>query len=117
MENARIAVFEDSHHIRGFLKLAAEMSSHSIVAEAAELQTAVEVIDQNEFDVAIVDGNLNPDKIDCTDGKTIITALKSKRPEAAIIWFSSIPAQAVNAECDADVGKDVFHALEAVDRL
>ncbi len=117
MENARIAVFEDSKVIRHLLKQVVEKNGHSVIAEAAELHTAVEVVNTYDFDVAIVDGNLDTDRIDCSDGKDIISELRSKRPETAIIWFSSIPAETVHADYDADAGKDAFTALDAINKL
>jgi DNA-binding response OmpR family regulator len=117
MENARIAVFEDKETIRNFLCAAVETTSHSIIGEAATLQDALQLIEDEEFDVAIVDGNLHPENGYCEDGKEIVAQVRAKKHAAKIIWFSAQPAKSVNIEVDIDTGKDIFGAVEAVDKL
>lgn len=117
MKEAKIAVFEDSELIQTMFQRAAESANHTIVATAQTLEESERVIDLTDFDVAVVDGNLDSDGVSCGDGLRIISKIRSQKVGAKIIWFSTIPATAVNAESDFDTGKDVFGALDLIDKI
>lgn len=117
MEKARLAVFEDSYNIREMLRIASEMAGHVVVAEAVTVDEALHIVSTNDFEIAIIDGNLNPGKIDCSDGKTILAEIRQRRPQATVVWFSNVPSETVSVDCDIDIGKDVFGVMEAIEAL
>ena len=116
MENARIVVFEDDPKVVKMLQTSADMTNQEIVGVANTLDESLNLIDLTEFDAAIVDGNLDSGTLDCSDGRKIVDAIRTKREGAVIVWFSSITAEDANVEIEPrlDIGKDVFGALEAI---
>lgn len=101
--------------MRELLYRMAEITGHTIVAEAVDVDTANDVIDDVEFDVAVVDGNLEGSKdFSCEDGKAVVNAIRSRRQGAKIIWFSSIRLPQAEVGYDFDSGKDVVSVMEAI---
>jgi DNA-binding NarL/FixJ family response regulator len=97
MQEARIVIFEDQENVRQLIKRNFEAENtgngydFSVVAEAATMESSrqlIETLDENEVDVAIVDGNLTLGETESDEGKEIINLLRSRLPTLAIIGYS-----------------------------
>jgi CheY-like chemotaxis protein len=118
LENARIAVFEDNETLRDLLRHMAALTGHTVVAEAINLDEATGVIENIEFDVAVVDGNLEKSRdLSCKDGKAVVNAIRTYRQGAKIIWFSSVPLPKTEVDYDFDSGKDVVTVMDAIEAI
>lgn len=114
MENARIVIFEDNASIRNILTTVMDMSSHSIVAEAATAADALAVVDRMaagelEADVVVLDGNLDKDSTKCENAKQIAAAMREAGLTAKIIGFSSYELKDFGIAVDVDLTKQ--HAM------
>lgn len=92
MERANIAIFEDDESLREMLGMIAALYGHDVTAYARSMPEAVAVIETmaaGEIDVAIVDGNLDRQKIDGHDGAEITRLLHEKFEDTVVIGFSA----------------------------
>ena len=118
MENARIAVFEDNEAMRDLLRRMADLTGHAVVAEAVNLEEASDIIENIEFDVAVVDGNLEKAAdLSCRDGKAVVNAIRTHRQGAKIIWFSSLSVPKTEVDYDFDSGKDIVGVMDAIEAI
>lgn len=88
VEHAKIFYAEDSSMVRRSLKRLLEDVGHEVVIEAETLEDALASIKMAKdlgVRVAIVDGNLSPNDLSCTDGRVLSAALKEAIPNIFII--------------------------------
>lgn len=107
MDGARVAIFEDQEGIREILRRGLSSNGHTVTFQAESMdaaRNALEGVNENDFDIAIVDGNLDSDTISGEDGAEIASLIRRKAANVAIIGFS---ASAPVVGADVDVGKDI----------
>jgi CheY-like chemotaxis protein len=105
MENARVVVIEDNPIPRRIVRAALETNGHQIVAEAASMEQAMEVIgrlaiNELEADVILLDGNLDSNKVDYSDARQIMAELKQANIGAAVLGFSGELLKDINPPID-----------------
>ena len=123
MENARVAIFEDDPQIQRLLAMfVVEQGLHRIVALARSIEEAVTAIDALEpdgLDVALVDGNLSPGREDSAEGAQIAAMLRAKFGDmVTIIGISGsnpIGAADINiTKGESPVGMEVVQAIREI---
>lgn len=117
MEGARIAIFEDNEDVRTLLSLNLGMFGHSVAVAAESMdaaRSAIETSGDDDFDVAIVDANLDPGTVRGENGDEIARLLRQKAARVAIISFSA--SHHVEGS-DVDAGKDVNTVVELIATL
>jgi DNA-binding response OmpR family regulator len=91
MEGARVGIFEDDTRWVSLLKDVIEEHGHTVAVAAGsieEARAAIEELDEDALDVAVVDGNLDPDVRTGDDGAEISRLLQGKLGSVTIIGFS-----------------------------
>lgn len=81
MDHARVAVFEDQESIRQILSLSLSARGHTVALEACDMDAArnlIETLEEDSFDVAVVDGNLGEGTVSGDDGAEIARLLRQK---------------------------------------
>lgn len=117
MDGARVAVFEDNEDIRALLSINLGVSGHSIAVEVesmSEARSVIEASDDDSFDVAVVDANLDPGVVMGENGDEIARLLRLKVGRVAIISFS---ASHFVLGADSDAGKDIRTVLDLISKL
>lgn len=117
MDGARVAIFEDHEGIREILSLGLTTHGHTVTLQAGSMDAArdaLQVITDDDFDIAIVDGNLDGGKISGEDGAEIASLIRQKAAKVAIIGFSaSLPVEGAHV----DVGKDINGVINHITGL
>lgn len=91
MEQAKIAIFEDSPLLQDNLATILALENHQVIAQASSMQSAEEIIEElldGSLDVAIVDGNLSPGAYGCSEGVLIARLLHEKFSAVTVISYS-----------------------------
>jgi len=91
MHEAKVGIFDDNKPIRIVLRGIVESESHQVVAEAASVQEAIEIIEglsEGDIDVALVDGNLDGPRAGGADGELIASLLRERFSRMVIIGIS-----------------------------
>lgn len=91
MEQARIAVFEDSLELQDNLAMILGLEKHQVVAQARTICEAEDIICElpiDSLDIAIVDGNLSPGASGCAEGVHITRLLHEKFSLVTVIGYS-----------------------------
>lgn len=121
MEKAKIALIEDNERIRTIAKSVLEGEDHTVVAEAATLEQALEVVDNAAtgdltLDVVFLDGKLRKDAALGEDASIISRYMRDRHLAAHVIGFSM--SELPEDVCDAAVeNKDVIKALDIIKDL
>lgn len=121
MEKAKIALFEDNDRIRAMAKSILEGEMHTVVAEAATLGEAIDVIDRAAagemvIDVVFMDGKLREEAALGEDARIISQHIKANKLSPHVIGFSM--SELSEGVCDTVVDdKDVFMGLDVIDQL
>lgn len=92
MEHAKIGIFDDTEFIRSVFREFLELDGHIVVTEAGSVETSMDAIDRMEpdsIDVAIVDGNFSGTRLDSAEGAEIAGAIRRRLPDVVIIGLSS----------------------------
>ncbi len=121
MERAKIAIIEDDERIRTIAKTILEREDHTVVAEAATLDQAFEVVDSVAtgdlaVDVVFLDGKIRKEAALGEDAGIISRYMRDKQLSAHVIGFSM-------SELPEDVydtyvkNKDVIQALDIIKQL
>lgn len=91
-EYAKIFLAEDDKievvNTRWFLK---EKGGHEVVLEAKSLEEALDMVPkllEKGVNIAVVDGNLSPEKHDGEDGAKVAEAIRKQAPGVKIIAYS-----------------------------
>lgn len=117
MDGARVAIFEDHEGIREILSLGLITNGHTVMLQAGSMnaaRTALIDLTENDFDIAIVDGNLDGGTISGEDGAEITRIIRQKAANVAIIGFSaSSPVEGA----DLDAGKDINGVINLITGL
>ena len=82
----RIVIGEDSALFREGLARLLEDAGHEVVGRAADAVTLVEVVEQEQPDLAVIDVRMPPDGTD--DGARAARTLRERQPELAIVMLS-----------------------------
>ncbi len=93
MKRAKVGIFEDDVDWRELLTEIVEDSGHSVavaVRDMDEARAAIDDLEEGSLDVAIVDGNLNPNESTGADGAEITRLLHKKLGAITVIGFSGI---------------------------
>ena len=91
MEGARVGLFEDSKQWAELVTEIVGDEGHTVTVKAATIEEARSVIDgleEGSLDVAIVDGNLNPNTSSGADGVEVTRLLREKVGAVTVIGFS-----------------------------
>ncbi len=91
MDGAKVGIFEDHKGWCEVLTEILEENGHTVVAIACsmnEARTAIDGLGEGSLDVAVVDGNLNPNTDTGDDGAEITRLLKERLGGIVIIGFS-----------------------------
>lgn len=117
MNGARVAIFEDQEAIREILSLSLTTRGHMVTLEAESMEaarSALDLISEDDFDVAIVDGNLDVGTISGENGAEIASLIRQKAARVAIIGFSaSSPVEGA----DSDAGKNIKTVVDLIASL
>lgn len=103
-EKAKVFVVEDDKFWQMAIKGVLEDAGHSVVASATTLDEALVMVEQLKemgVDVAVLDGNLDPDEYQGFDGQTVLRAIQEKAPEVKTIGMSGNSVKGT----DIDLGK------------
>lgn len=110
----RVGIFEDDESVRGLISDIVAMDGHDIVAEAASMREALEIIaglGRRALDVAFVDGNLTPGITTGADGAEIARLLRETvGEEVVVVGFSGsndIPGAAYNLRKPGNPIRDI----------
>lgn len=123
MENARVGIIEDNELVRGMLsRFVVEMGLHEIVFTAQtmnEALAAIESLQPGDVDVALVDGNLSPNRDDSSEGAQISELLRAKLGETVTIIGISGSGPVEGADINipktgTSVGMDVVQAISRI---
>lgn len=116
-EKAKVAVFEDDKRWSDIYRYLLEDAGHKIVVSAATRESALKAVQQFKelgVQVAIVDGNLNPNDADGADGQAVLAAIRSTAQDVKTVGVSALSVRGV----DVNVGKSRIENLgEAVTNL
>ncbi len=114
MENAKVAIFEDREELRRLLSNQLVTTGHQVVAEADSLRAAGQVINHlapGDIDIALLDGNFTPGRLDSGEGRTIARLLRARLGETVRIInisYSEAPIEGA----DIQIPKDDLRAIE-----
>lgn len=118
MNNPRVAIFEDNTMQISMLLSTFEIENvgAKVIATAKTLDEAEKVIQESEedIDVAVVDGNLDSEDVNCADGMRIVNLLRAMRPDTKIVWHSTFPATILDVEIDFDSTKNAFDVADYI---
>jgi CheY-like chemotaxis protein len=92
MDKARVAIFEDSEAMQQVVSHIVQANGHLVVAQARTLGEAESVIaslEPGNLDVAVVDGNLDSERLGGYDGARVARLLREKLGEVMIIGYSA----------------------------
>jgi CheY-like chemotaxis protein len=92
MEDARIVLFEDHETIRRYMCRSITRLGHAVVREAASWEESLPLVEQlqeDEFDVAVIDGNMGSGRSGTADGSDIAYLIADRFPEKMIIGHSA----------------------------
>lgn len=122
MEGARIAVIEDREQLRQAMRLLLEHHGHEVVAEAADLDEALALVDDMadgvvKADVMLLDGNLQPATDTGEDARLISERVLNRGLAIAVLGFSLGSMHRYGVEVTADPGKDPIAVVEAIAAL
>jgi CheY-like chemotaxis protein len=117
MENARIVVFEDQARAQDLFKKILTQAGHEVIATAQTRADAIRAVNEADFDVAVVDGNLDAFDEDCSDGRAITEEIRKQKHGAKIVWFSSFEADKLGIDCDADSKKNFNAVIELIENF
>ena len=112
-EKAKVFIAEDDADFLDTLRPVLEDAGHTITFTADSLESALSAIGDFKrlgIQVAIVDGNLNPNVRSGTDGRQLVNTIRRLSPDVRIIGMSSgsIP------NVDVDLGKQRFEEVGKV---
>ncbi len=88
---AKVFLAEDDDSYAGALTKILELDGHQIILRVSSLQAALEAIlgmNEDEVDVALVDGNLSEDSLGGDDGQRIAEEFRSKFPDKPLLAIS-----------------------------
>lgn len=109
-EKARVFVAEDNPNYLNAFKGQLETAGHSVLLTATTLRDALGAVQQFEqlrIQVAIIDGNLDPNDTSGYDGQRIVDAIGRLAPNIKIVGMSSSSIKGVTV----DLGKRNYHKL------
>lgn len=87
----KIGIFEDDEDWYEILTEIVEKNGHRVAASAKsmdEARTTIESLEEGSLDVAVVDGNLNPNTSTGADGAEVTRLLREKLGNITVIGFS-----------------------------
>jgi response regulator of citrate/malate metabolism len=119
MENIKVLICEDQRYLQNMIRMfLVEMGLHEVVGQAHSVDEARELIGQLEvgdFQVALVDGNYSPDRIDSAEGTEIIRMLRAKfGKEVKIVGISSATPM---EDADENISKNGMEIVETIKKL
>lgn len=91
MNGAKVGIFEDDQDWHEILTEIVEENGHRVAVSAKsmdEAREAIESLEEGSLDVAIVDGNLNPNTRTGADGAEVTRLLREKLGNLTVIGFS-----------------------------
>ncbi|MDO8573572.1 MAG: hypothetical protein Q7R77_02370 [Candidatus Daviesbacteria bacterium] len=109
-EKARVAIFEDNLMFLDAFKTRIIAAGHNVVSEATNLRTALEAVEQFEqlgVQVAIIDGNLDPNNTSGYDGRALVAAINRLAPIVKTVGMSNSSVEGVTI----DLGKRNYPKL------
>lgn len=119
MENAKVAIFEDSEDWQALFGETVEDAGHTVVGRAIsmpEAESLVDTLEEGSVDVAIVDGNLSRD-VSGADGERIAGLLHQKFDGIMVIGASSsedVRGADVNFSKVGDITDGIEQAIQAI---
>lgn len=106
-ERENVIIIEDDREDLMKAVKALKSAGHIVVQTYTSYPTAMQGIESGlaeSITVAVVDGNLEYNKLDCQDGREISAAIKKARPEIVVVAYTS-SSQNKAIFGDAYVGK------------
>lgn len=122
MENAKITIIEDSESLRGAATIFLEARGHTVVAQAATLDAALDLVDRIadntlESDVIVLDGNLTPHTETGADARRIMERITERGVGSAVLGFSEKSMNDYGIEVTIDAGKSLAAVNKAISEL
>lgn len=122
MEGARTVVIEDLEIMREVARVNLEACGHSVVAEAASLSAAYNVVSQLasgdiEADVILLDGNLRENTDTYQDARDIFDFIKEQGIDLPVLGFSLGSLIKHGIPVTRDVGKRPQNVVDAIAEL
>lgn len=87
MQEANVGIFDDLEFFRRIAGRTLGILGHNILISAGTVASSIEAIKalEDSLDVALVDGNLDPESNNMSDGEEIARALREKFGTAVVI--------------------------------
>lgn len=88
VEHAKVFLAEDNLLARESLRGLLHDMGHEVIIEAGDMASALAGVEQAKQlhpDVAVLDGNLTPGNISCSDGTRVAAALREAVPDITVI--------------------------------
>jgi CheY-like chemotaxis protein len=117
MENPRIAIVEDDTEHQRLLLSAFELEGVGavVIACASNMAEAEKIIEKEEFDVIIVDGEFPHSKsLGNLPGVFLVQLMRERYPNTKVVWHSSHKADDVGVTADHESHKNAFSAARYI---
>ena len=102
-DRARVFIAEDDSTWQDMLGEMVEDAGHTVVGRATNLKDALEKTKhiEGKVDVAIIDGNLDPDESGGYDGQAVLQSIRKNAPSVKTVGMSGNSVRGT----DVDLGK------------